>query len=172
MSLRNISAAALAGCVLTAGGAKATTLDFVYQADLGFFLIDASWTQPSNPSPISAASGEFTDIAVSNGVFAFGAPGSLTPGTFSDVDFYNAAYSGPLGPGGFEAGPVGDFGPQLFSSDETAPVFAPGTYTLAEGVLSVTAVPEPSTWGLMLLGFGGLGGLLRSRRGVMNTLAI
>lgn len=28
----------------------------------------------------------------------------------------------------------------------------------------VTAVPEPSSWGLMILGFGGVGALLRSRR--------
>jgi len=30
--------------------------------------------------------------------------------------------------------------------------------------LSITAVPEPATWGLMLLGFGGLGAMLRKRR--------
>jgi len=30
--------------------------------------------------------------------------------------------------------------------------------------LRITAVPEPSTWAMMLLGFGGLGAALRSRR--------
>ncbi|THD72156.1 MAG: PEP-CTERM sorting domain-containing protein [Phenylobacterium sp.] len=29
---------------------------------------------------------------------------------------------------------------------------------------TVTALPEPATWGLMLLGFGGLGAVLRRRR--------
>jgi hypothetical protein len=32
------------------------------------------------------------------------------------------------------------------------------------GVALVTPVPEPSSWGLMLMGFGGLGALLRSNR--------
>lgn len=160
-----IAAAAVAGSLITASGAVATTLDFVYQENLGFFTIDASWSQPSSPAPLSATPLQFTDVPVSNGVYAFGATGSPpTTGTFSDVDFYNAAFSGPLGPGGFEAGPVGDFGPQLYSGTETAPMFAPGTYSLANGTLTVTSVPEPAAWALMLIGFGGIGVFARSRR--------
>ena len=30
--------------------------------------------------------------------------------------------------------------------------------------VAVTAVPEPATWGMMLLGFGAVGGMVRSRR--------
>lgn len=161
---RNITAAVLAVGLTTATGACATTLDFVFHEDLGFFLIDASWMQPSSPAPISAVSGQFTDVAVSGGVYAFGAPGFPTTGTFSDVNFYNALYSGLLGPGGFEAGPVGDFGSQIFSGNETAPVFSPGTYTLAFGTLLVTTVPEPGTWALMLIGLGGIGGVARFGR--------
>jgi hypothetical protein len=168
---KSLSTVAMAGGLAIAGGASATTLAFSYQEDLGFFLIDASWTQPSTPSPLAAISGDFTDIAVNNGVYAFGVPGSLTPGAFSDVDYYNAASSGPLGPGGFEAGPIGDFGPQLYSGAEAAPVFAPGTYALSQGTLSVTAVPEPATWSLMLVGFGALGVVLRSRRRASESLA-
>lgn len=31
------------------------------------------------------------------------------------------------------------------------------------GTANLTAVPEPATWGLMLLGFGAMGGMLRTR---------
>jgi PEP-CTERM motif len=32
------------------------------------------------------------------------------------------------------------------------------------GAITFSAAPEPATWGLMLLGFGGLGAVMRSRR--------
>ena len=35
------------------------------------------------------------------------------------------------------------------------------------GRLSITDVPEPATWALMLIGFGGMGLALRSRRGLL-----
>lgn len=35
------------------------------------------------------------------------------------------------------------------------------TYT---GSLNIAAIPEPATWGLMILGFGSAGAMLRSRR--------
>ena len=43
-----------------------------------------------------------------------------------------------------------------------------GTLTDNSGRVQVPisgAIPEPATWGLMILGFGGVGGLLRRRRG-------
>ena len=33
------------------------------------------------------------------------------------------------------------------------------------GAITFSAAPEPATWGLMLLGFGGLGAVMRARRG-------
>lgn len=42
-----------------------------------------------------------------------------------------------------------------------------GTVNVSQNALSIS-VPEPSTWALMLLGFGGLGGMLRSRRRALS----
>jgi hypothetical protein len=36
----------------------------------------------------------------------------------------------------------------------------------------IAAVPEPGTWALMILGFGGTGALLRRRRQLGQALAI
>jgi len=44
----------------------------------------------------------------------------------------------------------------------------PGTFFVRGATLTVsvvdTAVPEPAAWALMILGFGGVGGLMRRRR--------
>jgi hypothetical protein len=53
---------------------------------------------------------------------------------------------------------VGSF-EQLTSSDG---FWLSDTVTVTAG--AIEAVPEPSTWALMLIGFGGMGWLLRSRR--------
>ncbi len=39
----------------------------------------------------------------------------------------------------------------------------------APGVLQVNSIPEPSTWALMLLGFGGLGMAVRRSRGMASA---
>lgn len=45
---------------------------------------------------------------------------------------------------------------------DLADLFKPG---------AISGVPEPATWGLMLIGFGGIGGALRSRRGAKAVMA-
>jgi hypothetical protein len=34
----------------------------------------------------------------------------------------------------------------------------------AQSTLDITAVPEPATWGMMILGFGGIGAMVRNSR--------
>ena len=50
---------------------------------------------------------------------------------------------------------------------------ASGTIYDANGAHLPTAggVPEPGTWAMMLLGFGGLGAILRRRRGMAASAA-
>jgi opacity protein-like surface antigen len=43
-------------------------------------------------------------------------------------------------------------------------VLATGPSATYTGTLNIAAVPEPGVWGLMLLGFGGVGAMLRSNR--------
>ena len=47
---------------------------------------------------------------------------------------------------------------------------APGALDV-HGSITTTAVPEPMTWALMLIGFGGLGLAMRSRRRQAAALA-
>jgi hypothetical protein len=66
-------------------------------------------------------------------------------------------------------------GPQLFTGPVSAPIFLIGSFSLfdlegesAAGTLTISnlrsAVPEPSTWAMMLLGFGAIGASMRRRR--------
>ena len=66
-------------------------------------------------------------------------------------------------------------GPTLFSGAPGNPTFNLGTFNLfsiANGnstltisrAVTVAAVPEPATWAMMLLGFGGIGVAMRRRR--------
>ena len=94
--------------------------------------------------------------------------------TFSEVHFFASLYSGGFTIGNFD---IQESGAQEYTGPETAPVFAPGVYATTTynngdtgvpgGVLTITAVPEPSAWLILGLGFGALGLSLRhSRKGV------
>jgi hypothetical protein len=110
-----------------------------------------SWDQSSNPTPCCFTNpGSETDVPVTNG----------NPSGLSVVFFFAAG-----GGGGFQDNHnlVNAFGDQVYSGPESSPVFAPGSFTLGDsntfnvGTLTFTAVPEPSTWTMMLLGFAGIG---------------
>lgn len=63
-------------------------------------------------------------------------------------------------------------GPQLYSGPESAPTMLTGTFELFDAysgapislTVSAVAVPEPATWGTMILGLGMAGATLRRRR--------
>jgi len=77
----------------------------------------------------------------------------------------------PNAGGGFSIFEIGDYGLAIFNV-RTAPrlgyfqyLTAGGNYYTLDGSLTVTSVPEPQTWALMLAGFGLSGAGLRwSRR--------
>jgi hypothetical protein len=125
--------------------------------------LNESWDQSSNPTPSFFNPGSETDVPVTNG----------NPSGLSLVFFFAFTQFAPSG--GFEDSLflVNTTGDQVYSGPESSPVFAPGSFTLFEsfstnnpGTLTFTAVPEPSTWAMMLLGFAGLAfaGYRASRR--------
>lgn len=64
-------------------------------------------------------------------------------------------------------------GPSLFTGSLSAPTFATGTFTAARSSLVISevaaAVPEPSTWAMLVLGFGFIGASMRMKRRKQNV---
>jgi hypothetical protein len=81
-----------------------------------------SWTQSSNPTPITTGPGNFTEIAVTNGV-ATELNGSPYSATFSDVRYYNSSFSGGTQDSNFV---INTYGIQLYGGTESAPTFVAG----------------------------------------------
>jgi hypothetical protein len=90
--------------------------------------------------------------------------GSPVPGESGAVTGSNQHYSGGLDPVILPAGHyylefTGIYDPQKWSVTKGVGkyVLDTGSKLSYDGTISVTAVPEPSTWAMMLLGFAGLG---------------
>jgi PEP-CTERM motif len=152
-----IIGASLAAAVL-ATGAHAGELLFSY-TETGPGAIDFSFDQSSNPTPLADGLGFNTQVPVSNWT------GNIGP--YSSIVWFSLSANGMFDT---PDGVFVVFGPQVYGGTEAAPTFAPGVFPGADqttglnGVLTVTAVPEPAGWALMLIGFGALGSVLRRRR--------
>lgn len=147
----------------------AGTLDFYYQVAISTIMA--------------------TDEVVNLSAFNFA--GYAVDAQFLTTDFDGAGiFTAANNPGGFMStasrnaagGTVrADFNGNGLVAGETSAVYifrtnatqwTTGTFTAQDGsTITVPAfapvgpaVPEPATWGLMLLGFGAMGGMLRSRR--------
>ncbi len=120
--------------------------------------------------PVGIYDGSFTDTfsfvlptgSINGGVI------SISIGSGSDLAFTSIDFNGVAGtiinsPGmavaTFGASAIISGGPQVLTLSGNADENA-----VYNGNASFAAVPEPATWGLLILGFAGLGGALRSRR--------
>ncbi len=154
MTLRRLISGFFAGAAaLMAGAVSAETLKFTYVGTPHGSSLESVWTQPSAPTPVNHDSvNTFIDATdLSNNVF--------------EMVYYTGQYFSPtdiLEPG-FENDDLdfGDEGVQVFTGPTSAPIFSPGVFHMDYGVLKVTAVPEPTTWAMMLLGIGVLGAAIR-----------
>jgi hypothetical protein len=89
----------------------------------------------------------------------FEADGKLI--TYPTGELFNFTAAGPTGVSSPIFGSTGDYGFRTFVNVADPPppvIFPPG------GQPGEDAVPEPAQWMLMLLGFGGMGAVLRRRR--------
>lgn len=88
-----------------------------------------------------------------------------------DVTYFTLAAGGGLSIADDTGVQFAAFGEQLFTGSTARPTLRLGTFTFERSrdgnplnaVLSVTPVPEPASWALMIIGFGLAGGSLRRR---------
>ena len=159
MTTKFFAAAGAAALLLSCGAANATVFDFSFAngTDSGSGQFTATGTGPTYT--VTGVTGMVDGLAIT-GLSAYGDADELLsypPGEPADIggiafstsaDTYNVyAYTG--GPWLIKASvdPVG------LNPDNGTPLTS----------FTATAVPEPSTWAVMLFGFGGLGVAMRRR---------
>ena len=166
MKLRNslIVGVAYIACA-TANPASAATLLFDFSGPSGtaLFQLDSNPTPDSSQTFIGSDQFSFKNVTGTYGGIA---------GTASTISFGNGIFASlsiiapNLGFTQFSS-------PDLFTGLPSAPVFLTGSFTLinpffGNGNLTISpvvaAVPEPSTWAMMLLGFAGVGFMAYRRR--------
>jgi PEP-CTERM motif len=155
-----IAVIAVTGC-FAAASASGETLDVTWTFTQGGTThVEATWQQDSAPTPHFSLSGDGTSIPVFNFVSTAFPPRS-------DVAYYipSGPNSGVMFSTSFGGGLQLLGSEQIFTGSVTAPIFASGAFTgMIKGsgplefpsTLTFSAVPEPSTWGMMMIGFAGL----------------
>jgi hypothetical protein len=162
----SVTAAAIA--MALAGGAHATD-DLFTVTEISLIpenSVTMTFTLPASPTVDAANTHLGLNFVVDSVTIIY------NKSTYTDdgVDFYNINNYGGMSDYGYNL--FAGFGPQQFySGSEFSPTFITGTYsdqfdyaTDLFATLTITSVPEPTTWTLMLAGFGALGGVLRARR--------
>ncbi|HXA37880.1 MAG TPA: FxDxF family PEP-CTERM protein [Phenylobacterium sp.] len=174
--MKTFLAAATVAAAMLAGATTAGAAQFV------------TWS-PVNPD--GSFSGNFGDTGITTPTFtdvfdftlptgssSFTVNSTFTDNPSNNINFTTVTYNGAAfsiisqGQNEFRAlngVSVAAGGPQHLVVSGTSG--GSGSY---DGVISfsrVTAVPEPAAWALMIMGFGGVGGIVRSRRRQVATAA-
>ncbi len=174
----NGAAAALLAVAAVSTPASAAILQGTISGDFeASFLIDSDYV--FSPEQIDEAGGFFW----MNASAVYADPTWRNHGAV--IQFYRADAGGGFGitnetSTAFVFNAIGD---QIFGGTVSTPLFRPGTWQLAgyddpAQRYTVTlripgqtgGVPEPATWGLMILGFGAVGGAMRRRQSVSTKV--
>jgi hypothetical protein len=147
----------LAGDQGVTQGSKLVIFDFAGFAG-GFQVPSPFITASTELSSGMFAPGQTDDPTITNLVFTWNGPDfHTTGGPLDSVDF-----NGLSALSTFNNTALDGFAAVAVKNNEAA-----GTLTVNAGSVRVPvsgAVPEPATWGLMILGFGGIGAIARTRR--------
>ena len=169
MKLRYLLAASVTyiACVTSIPAIAAPLLfNFSGPSGTAMFQLDSNPTPNTFQSFIGSDQFSFNNVA---GTFGG------TPGTASTISFGNGIFSS-LSITAPNLGFTQFSSPTLFSGLPSAPMFSTGSFTLinpffGNGNLSISAVvaavPEPSTWAMMILGFAGVGFMAYRRKNKM-----
>jgi hypothetical protein len=190
--LVKFAAGAAVALVLSAGAAQASTWVITYQADNAgdsplsatLDLVASDTLNAVGGYDVTAISGDVDGDTITglianpgqpyaslspDGLFSFdnviwpnGAPQLSNPGllfTGASSDEYNLFSVGPTTYQLYKAAPFSGYLATSTGSISIAPTLGDNLGQFSGGV------PEPSSWVMMILGFGGIGALLRQRRG-------
>ena len=158
MNMKAIACAVTSSALLV-GGAQASEVLITITSASGPTV---AFELPKSPTPDAITAGQLFYFYDLHGTVN-GAPADLGATTF----YEEATQDGGLGDDYLTLS-----GAQYYSGTLENPTFILGNYpnqtiypsngSVAD--VDITSVPEPATWALMLVGFGGLGAAIRSRR--------
>jgi len=190
ISHRILSVASAGALLLIASAAQASIFDLSFSGSdetgsvSGTLQIDATLTATPGQYTLNSISGQVSDSAIAGGPFTLTGLLSLYAGadnlffypTQPYVSFGGISFT-TVGGGDFNLG-LGGSGPfgYLFNASALNPSGNAQVNTLAGSTslseFTVTeAVPEPSTWAMMILGFAGIGYMTYRRRKQSTALS-
>lgn len=158
-------AAAMAASLVALPAAAAT---YLFQSPPG---VDGSvdWVFGNSGGIPAGAFSDTFDILIPGGGTADGSVTATFTSKATDLLFTGVSFDGHtftlFDPGpGVHDGSLSPFTITGGLKELIVSGISPGASGDYSGTLSFAPVPEPATWALMIMGFGGLGAVLRSRR--------
>ena len=174
--MKTFLVAASVAAAMLAGASSAGAAQFVTWSS-----VNADGSFSGNFGDTGIITPTFTDVfdfTLPTGMSSFTVNSTFTDNPSNNINFTNVTYNGA-------AFNVISTGQNEFRALNGVSVTSGGTQHLVvsgtsggsgsyDGVISfsrLTAVPEPAAWAMMIMGFGGVGGIVRARRRPVATLA-